>query len=210
MCFGIYAGMYFSGFFHGMPCNWLTRYPITAELTERVINNVPKNKFTIVSPTEELYQLINYGYHEELIDFVLNSSNKTYTIPTPYIFVFLEKKPLYYAQIHFPDAPGWLGGDYYPRLFGYSSGECSIQPGYRHGEASAAIAAKELPQVELRSDYTMLPQLREILESRALTWYEAFRNAYPYDGNVIYEDDYLICYCIKQNEFSLFTLGVLD
>ena len=210
MCFGIYAGMYFSGFFHGMPCNWLTRYPITAELTERVINNVPKNKFTIVSPTEELYQLINYGYHEELIDFVLNSSNKTYTIPTPYIFVFLEKKPLYYAQIHFPDAPGWLGGDYYPRLFGYSSGECSIQPGYRHGEASAAIAAKELPQVELRSDYTMLPQLREILESRALTWYEAFRNAYPYDGDVIYEDDYLICYCIKQNEFSLFTLGVLD
>lgn len=210
MCTGIYAGMYFSGFFHGMPCNWLTRYPITAELTERVINNVPKNKFTIVSPTEELYQLINYGYHEELIDFVLNSSNKTYTIPTPYIFVFLEKKPLYYAQIHFPDAPGWLGGDYYPRLFGYSSGECSIQPGYRHGEASAAIAAKELPQVELRSDYTMLPQLREILESRALTWYEAFRNAYPYDGDVIYEDDYLICYCIKQNEFSLFTLGVLD
>lgn len=209
-CFGIYIGMLFSGLYHGFTYNGMTRYPMTVDLTERITKHVPKQKFTIVSPTDELYQLIDYGYHEEMVDFILAKSDKTYTIPTPYIFVFLEKKPLQYGQILFPDGPKWLGGDNYLKVFNYDNGGCTIYPSYKHGEVTEETAAKELPPVKLRSDYAMQLPYREIMQSQAMQWYESFSSAYPNDGTVVYEDDYLLCYCIKQNEFSLFTLGVVD
>ena len=48
------------------------------------------------------------------------------------------------------------------------------------------------------------------MESKAMEWYEAFSKAYPNEGTVIYEDEYFLCYCVRQNEFSLFTLGIME
>ncbi len=209
-CLGIYIGMFFSGIYHGFLYCGLSRYPASVEITERIIQNTPQFKFTIVSPSEELYHIKDYGFHEEMIDFVQKRTNRTYTIPTPYIFFFLEKKPLQFGQILLPDGPKWLASDYYAKVFGYEYGHCSIDPDYLHGETSHELAAQKLPQVKLRSDYSMQLHAREIMESKAMEWYEAFSKAYPNEGTVIYEDEYFLCYCVRQNEFSLFTLGIME
>lgn len=65
-------------------------------LTNRIRESFPRYGFTIVSPTEEYYQTVDYGYHEELSYFMhmINQKNPDYRIPTPEVFIFIEKKVL--------------------------------------------------------------------------------------------------------------------
>jgi hypothetical protein len=52
--------------------------------------------FTVVSPTEEYYDVLDYGYHtqlSELMDMV-NGKQAEFTIPSKYVFFFIEKRVL--------------------------------------------------------------------------------------------------------------------
>lgn len=73
-------------------------------LVKQIRKNYKSKTFTIVSPVEELYQVIDYGYHENLSKFVnmVNGKEKEYKIPTQYIFFFIEKRVLddyYYGSV---------------------------------------------------------------------------------------------------------------
>ncbi len=68
----------------------------------------------------------------------------------------------------------------------------------------------EFTDVTKKSDKTATLHNRTILESRAYEWYSRFSSLYPHEGRVIYEDEDFLCYCVHQNEQSLFSLGVMD
>ena len=64
-----------------------------------------KNTYTIVSPTEEYYDTVDYGYHTELSEFMnmVNGKQKEFTFPTEYVFFFIEKQVLqdyYYGSVN--------------------------------------------------------------------------------------------------------------
>lgn len=207
VCAGIYAFAQMTGIFHGyLNCN-LTRYPIAVELTKEIVSEMPKYKYTIISTTDEIYQVIETGYHEEWIDFMEKRNNTTYTIPTPYLFFFIEKHPLHYVQYTFAYGPEWLAAEKYPKVFG---GYSSQYPEILHGEVSEESAVQPLSYGKLRSDTAAIFSKRIILESKAYAWYLKFSKMYPNDGEVIYEDDDFLCYCVRQNEFSLFSLGIMN
>lgn len=65
-------------------------------LTKKIRQQYPKGSFTIVSTTDEYYQVVDYGYHENLSKFMnmVNGNEAYYTIPTEYVFFFIEKKVL--------------------------------------------------------------------------------------------------------------------
>lgn len=56
----------------------------------------PKDTYTIVSPTEEYYDVLDYGYHTQLAQFMdmVNGNQKLFTFPTKYVFFFIEKHVL--------------------------------------------------------------------------------------------------------------------
>jgi len=65
-------------------------------LVKQIRKDYEKGSFTIVSPTDEYYQIVDYGYHEELSHFMnmVNNKNSEYYIPTKNVFIFIEKKVL--------------------------------------------------------------------------------------------------------------------
>ena len=211
VCAGIYVFVYVTGMFHGFLYYELTRYPVAVEVTKEITENVDKNTFTIVSTTDELYQVIDYGYHEEWIDFIENSNNEKYTIPTTYLFFYIEKKPLAYAQYSFATGPWWLASEKYPQVLNASVKDAvtSQYPVIRQGRISDFLAEQKIDYGRKKADTANKLSSRQVLESKAYQWYLEFSRLHPNAGNVIYEDDEFLCYCIKQNTYCLYTLGVL-
>lgn len=62
-------------------------------LLRHIKKSYDKNTYTIVSPTEEYYDVIDYGYHTELSEFMnmVDKNQKEFTFPTKYVFFFIEK-----------------------------------------------------------------------------------------------------------------------
>ena len=210
VCVAAVAVIVYTGCYHGYLYNEQSRYPAAVDLTERIVLNMPQNMYTIVSTTDEYYQMIGSGYHEELLDFVEKRHDREYTLPTPYIFVFLEKKPLHYVQILFASGPEWLGNESYADVVRQYREDVCVYPDILHGETSPEIAKERLHNKGTRSGIAAALDTREILESRAIEWMEAFSYSHPQDGSVVYEDDRFMCYCVLQNPYSLFNLGIVD
>ena len=65
-------------------------------LLRHIKKSFPNNTYTIVSPTEEYYDVLDYGYHTELSEFMnmVNGKQKEFTFPTQYVFFFVEKQVL--------------------------------------------------------------------------------------------------------------------
>lgn len=207
LCAGVYLIVQAAGIFHGYPYYELTRYPVAVELTKEIVARVPAYQYTIISTTDELYQVIETGFHEEWIDFLEKNGDESYTIPTPYLFFFIEKHPIRYAQNCFASGPRWLAEEKYARLY---RGIGAQYPDILHGQVSEEAAEMDFSGINKRSDSASSLTSRTILESRAYLWYQQFSALHPHEGKVIYEDDDFLCYCVHQNEFSLFSLGVGD
>jgi hypothetical protein len=76
-----------------------------------ITENYPKLHWTMVGPVEQYSQVLNVGWHEELGHFLLELRGHDVTapdykwyIPTPDIFVYVEKVPLHYNRLIEPDA----------------------------------------------------------------------------------------------------------
>lgn len=56
-------------------------------------NSYKKNSYTIVSPTDEYYDVIDYGRHTELSQFInmIDKNEEKFTFTTDYVFFFIEK-----------------------------------------------------------------------------------------------------------------------
>lgn len=174
-------------------------------VTEQVTRGFPKDSYTIVSPTDELYQVIQYGRHEELLSFVKRIDQEIYTLPTDYILLYVEKKPIEYAQSHFFTGPDWLAEEKYTQYYThyFSEGEQ-----INHSEISARKAKEELVTFSRASlSYSDLEN-RTILQSKAYEWCRQFSKLYGNEMNVYFENDNVVCYLIQQNPYRLYNLGV--
>lgn len=143
-------------------------------------NIIHENKdftWTIVSANDELNMVVDHGYHYEIIDFLNKMEYTGYrgviTIPTRYVYFFIEKVPL----------------DYMLRYEG--SGQAISETG----------AKKSLPQGSSLSIYQ--GEDRWIVMSRMYYWARAYQKLYSNEMNIYYEDEMFICYRIEQNEYSL-------
>ncbi|WOO36702.1 hypothetical protein R2R35_23395 [Anaerocolumna sp. AGMB13020] len=65
-------------------------------LLRHIKKSYERNTYTIVSPTDEYYDILDYGYHTELSEFIdmVNGNSEEFTFPTEYVFFFIEKKVL--------------------------------------------------------------------------------------------------------------------
>ncbi|MDE7113617.1 MAG: hypothetical protein K2O57_05480, partial [Acetatifactor sp.] len=87
----IYLGTIVTGTFHGYLYYELTRYNAAVMVTYSITNRLPEGSFTVVSTVDELYQLNQYGYHEEAITLVNSSDDEEYTLPSEHVFIYVEK-----------------------------------------------------------------------------------------------------------------------
>lgn len=192
-------------YYHGYLYFELTRYNSAVNLVEQIIEAYPKYTYTIVSPTDELYQIIQSGRHTDLYELMNHAKyDKEYYIPTEYIFVFVEKRPLQYAQSHFFHGPAWLAQEIYPELYHSYVSQC---PDINSAEISAESATELYHTSRVWPIYTHLEN-RIILESRAYFWCQDFAKLYTYETEVYFEDRDLVCYRIHQNPQRLFNLVI--
>ncbi len=202
---GIYVGAVATGNFRGLLFYEVSRYNAAAMVTESIIDTFPNYSYTIVSPTDELYPVIQYGWHEELLNFVESSDSVGYSIPSEYVFIYVEKKPLLYGQAYFFQGPWWMGEEKYLKPFWdvyshkYPDNEASQCPDLIVGNVSEEEAAGELPDYE--NAWLMYLELdnRSILESKVFDWCQRFAEEHPSVLNVFYEDDSFVCYYFRQD-----------
>lgn len=203
--FGIYIGTMLTGTFHGYLYYELTRYNGAVMTTYSITDNLPKGSFTIVSPVDETYQIVGYGWHEELVSFINQSANSEYTLPSEYVFIYVEKKPIEYAQSHFFTGPKWLAWEKYPKYYSSYVSQC---PDITHSEISEELVAGRLARFPVSSRSYSELDTRTILESTVYQWCQDFDKIYPHELRVYYEDDDFICYYFKQNTQRLYRLGI--
>ena len=200
---GIYVGVNYFDVYHGFLYNELTRYNAVVDVTNRIMEDFPAKTYTIISPTDELYQVAEDGWHEEALTFLQKLQFGNYSIQSEYLFVYVEKKPIQYAQSHFYQGPQWLAQEKYTQYYStyYSEGD-----DINHSFISDAYVDQELAYFSRPSQtYSDLVN-RTILESKLDAWCKKFQQAYPHDMNVYYEDDDFVCYVVKQNTYRLFNL----
>lgn len=214
---GIYAITTVTDSFRGYLFYELTRYNSAVAVTNSIIDTYPQYSYTIVSPTDELYQVIQYGWHEELLSFVEKGNAAEYSIPSEYVFIYVEKKPLYYAQMHFFDGPEWLAAEKYLHpywdaySFKYPDHVASQSPEIVSSQISEAAYDKE--GLEYENPWTMYsePHNRMILESGIYDWCQRFAKRYPSVLDVYFEDDSFVCYYFRQDvNNGLYNLGTDD
>ena len=201
---GIYVATNYFGVYHGYLYYELTRYNSAVDVTNNITTNFPNNSYTIISTTDELYQVAEYGRHEEMLNFLRKLNSSDYTLPTQYLFFYVEKKPIQYAQSHFFTGPEWLAVEKYPQYYQEiytSEGDNIKKAGISKtlANSSMIIFSKESQSY---SDLTS----RSILESKMYYWCRNFSESYPNDVNVYYEDDNFICYVVEQNPYRLYFL----
>ena len=203
----IYAGTNYFGVFHGYLYYELTRYNSAVELTNYISGKYPQYTYTIISTTEELYHAIETGRHEEILDFYYKSKTENYYIPTEYLFFYIEKNPIQYAQYHFFSGPRWLAQDKYTKYYKYSNAVLSVGDQIKHGRISERFLNEPLAIMGKASDAYSNIMNRKILESEMYYWCQNFKTIFPNEIKVYYEDEDFICYVVKQNPDHLFNLG---
>ena len=204
----VYAIVRITGNFHGYLLYQLTRYNDTAMITKQIVSSLDDETYTIVSSTDELYQIMGKGYHEELVHFINESEHVSYTIPTPYIFIFVEKNALYRNQDHFFLGPDWLAVN--SRYTVCYPGKESEGDNLRKMTISEDMANLYFGTFwENINVYGSLWQ-RTILNSKIYVWCQKFNAMYPNELHVYYEDEDFICYYLIQNQRNLYELATMD
>ena len=203
----IYAGTNYFGVYHGYLYYELTRYNSVVNLTNRIATEYPKQRYTIISTTDEIYQVIESGWHEEILDFYYKSKLEKYYIPTEYLFFYVEKNPIQYAQYHFFAGPRWLAQKKYSQYYKYSNAVISEGSAIKSSKISEDVLGEPLTDMGKASDAYSNLKNRTILESELYFWCQDFKARLPYEIQVYYEDEDVVCYMIKQNPEHLYNLG---
>ncbi len=203
---GLVAFVWMTGNYHGYMYFELTRYNAAVTVTNEIMDALPQYSYTIVSPTDELYQVIQDGRHEEITDFLAPDAGKKYTLPTEYVFLFVEKKPIKYAHNHFFSGPDWLALERYQDM--YSAYQPSVCPEITCGEISKEAASQPMMYFSKPSQSYSNIDSRIILESKLNEWCEQFAKLYPNELKTYYEDEYFVCYYFQQNPQFLYDLVI--
>lgn len=205
LCVGMCVSVVTMGEYHSYLSCVSTRYTAAAEVTNDIIHSMKPESFTIVSPVEELYHINKYGYHVESVEFIHKMKEETYTIPTEYVFIYIEKQPIVYSHTHFATGPSWLAGNAYAQLIEGSS-QC---PEVKHTEISDEYANKNII-IPIHYDSYIDSERRTVIFSRMYQWAERFKELYPYQLTTVYEDEGFVCYMFRQNQARLLELAIMD
>ena len=163
-------------------------YSSVTEQYYKIKNTHRKDTWTIVSTVDELSLTRNKGWHYELWEFIFSMEQyeptRVVQIPTEYVYVVVEKRPLKYADTTY------LG-----------------QPLDIYGRISKASAKELLSERTIRtsrkSDYYSKYSIRERIMSKAYFWAEKYMQYFPDQMSVYYEDRDVTIYEIKQNMYAL-------
>ncbi len=211
---GIYILVVLSGNYHGFLFYELTRYNEVVDVTNSIIDSYEKGSFILVAPTDELYPTIDYGWHEEMLGFIEKSENKDYTMEAEHIFIYVEKRPLLYAQAYFFKGPSWIAEEKYMDIYWdkyskkYPDSGASQAPHIKASKVSETETEKEIPEIWNRWFlYTRLEN-RTILESKLYDWCQQFLEQHPADMDIYYEDENFVCYEISQKSGKRYNLGI--
>lgn len=197
----VYTLVVQTGNYHSYLYFALTRYNVAVDLTEQIMAGYPRYTYTIISPNEELHQVMDYGRHEDLYQFIYQVTYQdTYYIPTEYLFIYIEKRPMLYAQTHFFSGPGWLADN-------YDFSGTSVCPEIICQEISDEMADELYRATAAWPIYTSIEN-RTILESRAYRWCAQFAKLYTHETEIYYEDENFICYRVRQNPLRLFNMVI--
>lgn len=140
--------------------------------------------WTAVSPVNNISSILNNGYHYELSDFIVQQENwdkdKELTIPTEYVFVYIEKRPI----VSYGERFDRLDKEIVNRDF-----------------VTKEDALKDFSYKD-KENYIYTDE-RSTLMSKAYYWAKEYEKYFSKEMNVYYEDDELIVYRIKQNMYAL-------
>ena len=201
---GIYILVRLTGNYHGFLYYELSRYPDAVTTTREIMENFKPHSFAIVSTTDELYQVVENGTHVELQTFLENVEQEEYSLWLPHIFFYVEKKPLFYAQLYFAEGPSWLAEE---RYADDSREEFeTVHPTWRVSQAPDVIASevshdkteREIVEPNAWLRYTMLEN-REVLESRMYEQCVRLMETYPDQMEIYFEDEYFVCFHLEQD-----------
>lgn len=210
---GIYVLVRLTGNYHGFLYYELSRYPEAVTITREIMESLTPHTYAITSTTDELYQVVEQGTHVELQTFLENVEQEEYYLWMPHVFFFVEKKPLYYAQLYFAEGPSWLGEERYPDE---SREEYeTVHPTWRVSQAPDVIASEISPDKTEREitepnawlRYTMLEN-REVLESRAYEQCMRLMETYPGQMDIYFEDENFICFHLRQDRKNPCNLAI--
>ncbi len=138
--------------------------------------------WTIVSANDELQMADEYGYHTEIIDLLTAmeyfGDSIDFTIPTQYVYFFIEKVPVDYNVSY------------------EGSGQVISEDG----------ASRPLPLSSNLTQYQ--GERRWIIMSKMYYWAQAFIELYPNEMTVYFENDNFVCYRLTQNINNLFNLCI--
>lgn len=145
--------------------------------------------WTAVSPVNNISGILNYGFHYELSDFIKSqenwNKNKSLIIPTEYVFIYIEKRPIKKFGFRFePDAP-----------------EITSREEIRKEDAYKEFSEEKI------ANYTYEKE-RDILMAKAYYWAQEYKKYFPREMNIYYEDSELIVYRIRQNMYALNNLSI--
>lgn len=188
--------------YHGYLYCELTRYRSEVTVMDEIIGSFPPFTYTVVSPADGLYHEIETGWHEELIDFVHQSSGERHFLPTEHVFIFIEKRPLKYAQTYYFQGPSWLAAEReIPE-------NCTRAPDILASSISVEAARTELEDFHNPFLFYKEPESRTVVESKAYAWCQRFRQLYPHEMDVYYEDENFVCYYFRQEPNSPYNLAL--
>lgn len=204
LCGMIYCFAYLEDF-HEYTYWWLRRYNAAVLVTDEITEKFSDNSYTIVSMWDESYQMEG-GDHEELLTFVQGIDSIEYFLPTEYVFLYVEKRPLLRGQVHFLTGPSWLGRDN-DTVFEALENQSQC-PEILHGQISWEAAQETNSYFpSFLKNYDNL-EMRTVLCSKAYYWYSDFAGLYPAETNIYYEDEDFVCYVIHQNPDLPFNLAL--
>lgn len=207
----IYIFTIFTGTYHSYLYKEITRYNTEVTVAESIIESFPPGSYTIVSCTNEMFQANQYGMFEELLTFIREIDSGEYFLPTEYVFIFVEKRPFEYGQKHFYTGSQWLGLDKYGDMF---DNKDLFHLGVSEGtQVNSSVVNPEDVKKNIdsfESPYSSYQDIRRrtILESKAYQWCLNFKELFPFEMNIYYEDDNFVCYYFKQNTQALYNLSI--
>lgn len=211
---GVYIFIVVSGSYRGFLFYQITKYNSVVSVTNSIVDTFPENSYVVVAPTDELYPVIQSGGHVELLSFVKNIQDKNYELASEYVFVYVEKRPILYAQAYFFSGPQWLGEEKYKDIYWeqyakrYPESGVSQAPEIISSEASEKEAEKELKEYQNPwLEYTRFEN-RIVLEAKAYEWCRRFQEKHPSEMKVYYEDEDFVCYYFRQNPGEFYNLGM--
>ncbi len=153
-----------------------------------IMDTCPEKRWTVVTTTNSMQTLREKGWHMEVCTFLGKMENYTkytnVTIPTKYVFFYIEKTPL---------------------DFGYDAYNLVTEEMANSGLVSESAAAQ---QAEFGGSSVYYTENRYILESKLYYWAKAFQEKFPKEFQVYYEDESFICYRIIQNEYNLYNFAI--